>query len=118
MELKRKMVNRDYKFIMINPSLYSKAGNLNYVDNLVEDFDEYDKFRAEGFKLRCKHDNIPSLAFIHNFEAIEEKHLDIPRMHNEAIMAEVETFTFPAEITQLMSNIYYQYILFEQRDFY
>ena len=37
----------DYKFNIITPSLYSKAGNSNYVDNLVEDFDEYVKFRAE-----------------------------------------------------------------------
>ena len=90
---------------MITPSLYLKAGNSNCDDNLVEDFDEYVKFRAEEFKLRCKHDNIPGLAFIHSFEDIEEKHLDINRMLNEAIMAEVKTFAFPAEKAQLISLI-------------
>ena len=55
---------------MITPSLYLKV-----------------KFRVEEFKLRCKHDNIPGLAYIHSYEAIEEKPLDIPRMLNEAIIA-------------------------------
>ena len=71
---------------MITPSLYSKDGNSNCVDNLVEDFSEYVKFRAEEFNLRCRHDNISSLAFIHSFEDIAEKHLDIPRMLNEEDM--------------------------------
>ena len=64
----------DYKFDMITPSLYS-----NCVDNLVEDFAEYVKFRTE-------------------------------ELLNEAIMAEVETFAFQAEMAQLMSliiNIFY-----------
>ena len=59
---------------MITLSLYSKAGNSNCVDNLVEDFAEYVKFRAE-------------------------------ELLNEAIMAEVETFAFQAEMAQLMSLI-------------
>ena len=68
---------------MKTPSLYSKAGNSNCVDNLVEDFAEYVEFRAEEFNLRFKYDNIPA----------------------KSIMAEVETFTFHAELAQLMSLI-------------
>ena len=69
----------DYNFNLITPNLYSKAGISNCVDNLVEDFAEYVKFRAE-------------------------------ELLNGAIMAEVETFIFQAELVQLMSliiNIFY-----------
>ena len=113
----------------MNPNIYSKDDNLRYVDNLVEDFDEYVKCRAEEFKFRCKHDNIPGLAFVHSFENFKEKFLIhseyavivaspysqkalnmlIPRLlvflTARSIMAEVETFAFQAEIAQLMSLI-------------
>ena len=85
--------------------------------------------KMKKFKLRCKHDNIPGLAFVHSFENFKERFL----IHSEyaitvaspysqkalnmlmrrlvvfltakLIMAEDETFVFQAEMAQLMSLI-------------